>query len=94
MDTREHAPRNAWLQSKRLTWVLLAVLAIGVLILVTGRADQLLSLLPYAIFLLCPLMMFFMMKRMYEMGGGPGDHERPDGTDQQGERRSRVTSER
>ncbi len=78
MDTREHTPRNAWLQSKRLTWVLLAI---GVLVLVTGRADQLLSLLPYAIFLLCPLMMFFMMKGM---GGGQGDHERHDGPDQQG----------
>lgn len=81
MDTREHAPRSGWLQSKRLTWVLLAVLAIGALVLVTGSTAQLLSLLPFAIFLLCPLMMFFMMKGM---GGGQGDHERHDGPDQQG----------
>ena len=81
MDTREHAPRNAWLQSKRLTWVLLGVLAIGGLVLVTGRSAQLLSLWPFAIFLLCPLMMFFMMKGMHGMDGGRGGH---DGPDQQG----------
>lgn len=81
MDTREHAPRNAWLQSKRLTWVLLGVLAIGALFLITGHAAQLLSLLPFAILLLCPLMMLFMMKGM---GGGQGHHERHDGPDQQG----------
>ena len=81
MDTREHAPHNGWLQSKRLTWVLLGVLAIGVLFLITGNAAQLLSLLPFAIFLLCPLMMFFMMKGM---GGGQDSHDRHDGSDQQG----------
>ena len=84
MDTREQAPRNGWLQSKRLTWVLVAVLVIGAIVLVTGRSAQLLSLLPFAIFLLCPLMMLFMMKGMQGMGGGPGDHERHDGPDQQG----------
>ncbi len=90
MDTREHAPRNAWLQSKRLTWVLLGVLAIGGLVLVTGRSAQLLSLWPFAIFLLCPLMMFFMMKGMHGMDGGrgghdgQGDHDGHDGPDQQG----------
>ena len=84
MDTREHAPRTAWLQSKRLTWVLLGVLAIGALFLITGHAAQLLSLLPFAIFLLCPLMMFFMMKGMQGMGGGQGSHDGHDGSDQQG----------
>lgn len=83
MDTREHAPRNGWLQSKRLTWVLLAVLAIGALFLITGRSTQLLSLLPFAIFLLCPLMMLFMMKGMQGMGGGQGGHDGHDGPDQQ-----------
>ena len=84
MDTREHLPRNGWLQSKRLTWVLLAVLAIGALFLFTGHAAQLLSLLPFAIFLRCPLMMLFMMKGMQGMGGGQGGHDGHDGSDQQG----------
>ncbi len=84
MDTREQAPRNAWLQSKRLTWVLLAVLVIGGFFLVTGHTAQLLSLLPFAIFLLCPLMMFFMMRGMQGMGGGQGGHDGHDGPDRQG----------
>lgn len=84
MDTREHTPRSAWIQSKRLTWVLLGVLAIGVLFLITGRSAQLLTLLPFAIFLLCPLMMIFMMKGMQGMGGGQGSHDEHDGPDQQG----------
>lgn len=84
MDTREHQPRNGWLQSKRLTWVLLGVLAIGALFLITGHAAQLLGLLPFAIFLLCPLMMLFMMRGMQGMGGGQGGHDRHDGSDQQG----------
>jgi hypothetical protein len=84
MDTREHAPRNAWLQSKRLTWVLLGVLAIGALVLIPGSSAQLLSLLPFAIFLLCPLMMLFMMKGMQGMGDGHGDHDGHDRSDQQG----------
>ncbi len=81
MDTREHTPRNTWLQSKRLTWVLLGVLAIGALFLITGHAAQLLSLWPFAFLLLCPLMMLFMMK---SMGGGQGGHDGHDGSDQQG----------
>jgi Protein of unknown function (DUF2933) len=78
MNTRENAPRNAWLQSRRLIWVLLGVLAIGALFLITGHAAQLLSLLPYAIFLLCPLMMLFMMKGMQGMGGEKSGHDGPD----------------
>lgn len=65
MDTREHAPHNGWFQSKRLAWVLVGVLALGALFLITGNATRLLSFWPFAIFLLlCPLMMFFMMKGM------------------------------
>jgi hypothetical protein len=84
MDTQEHSQRNGWFQSKRLTWVLLAVLAIGALFLITGNAARLLSLWPLAIFLLCPLMMLFMMKGMQGMGGGKGGHDDHDGSDQHG----------
>ena len=86
MDTREHAPHNDWFQSKRLTWVLLAALAIGALFLITGNATRLLSLWPLAIFLLCPLMMLFMMKGMRGMGGGQGDRDRHDGHEGSDER--------
>lgn len=81
MDTREHVSHNGWFQSKRLTWVLLGVLAIGALFLITGNAARLLSLWPLAIFLLCPLMMLFMMKGMH---GGHGGHDGHDGSDHQG----------
>ncbi len=84
MDTREHAPYNGWFQSKRLTWVLLAVLAIGAVFLITGNAAHLLSLWPFAIFLLCPLMMLFMMKGMQGMRGGQGGRDGHDGSDEQG----------
>ncbi len=92
MDTPEHAPRNAWLQSKRLTWVLLAVLVIGALVLITWLTGRLPSLWPFAI-ILCPLMMVFMMMGMHGMGGGHADHERDDGPDQQGrERKANIPS--
>ena len=84
MDTREHLPRNGWLQSKRLTWVLLGVLAIGALFLFTGHAAQLLSLWPFAFLILCPLMMLFMMKGMQGKGDDQGGHDRHDGSDRQG----------
>ena len=76
MDTREHLERNSWLQSKRLTWALLALLAIGGIFLITGHAAQLLSFLPFAIFLLCPLMMLFMMKGMQGKEGGHDESDK------------------
>ncbi|MDQ2907560.1 MAG: DUF2933 domain-containing protein [Chloroflexota bacterium] len=76
MDTHKHAPYNGWLQPKRLIWVLPVVLAVGALFLITGHTAQLLGLLPFALFLLCPLMMIFMMKGMQ------GDHDEHNGPDQ------------
>ncbi len=86
MGTPEQTPRNAWLQSNRLSWVLLAVLVIGALVLITWLTGRLPSLWPFAI-ILCPLMMVFMMMGMHGMGGGHADHERGDGPDQQGRER-------
>ncbi len=66
MNTQEQ--QGKWYQS-RLTWVLLGLIAIGSFFLVTGHTAHVLGLLPYALFLLCPLMMLFMMH------GGHGGHD-------------------
>lgn len=63
--------RVGWFQSRPLTWGLLGFLAVGGFFLATEHTAHLLGILPFAIFLLCPLMMLFM-----HHGGhaGHGDH--------------------
>ncbi len=69
--------RSGWLQSRLTTWVLLGFLAVGAFFLLTEHTAHVLGLLPYAIFLLCPLMMYFMMRGMH---GGHDEHNREDGS--------------
>lgn len=77
MNMQEQPQRSKWYQSK-LTWVLLGFIAIGGFFLVTEHTAHVLGFLPYALFLLCPLMMLF-------MHGGHGGHSGPpsDGPNQQ-----------
>jgi hypothetical protein len=71
MNIQEQPQSSKWYQS-RLTWVLLGLIAIGGFFLVTGHTAHALSALPYLLFLLCPLMMFFMMRGGH---GGPDNHD-------------------
>jgi cell division protein FtsW (lipid II flippase) len=66
MNMQEQPQPPKWYQS-RLTWVLLGFIAIGGFFLITEHTAHVLGLLPYALFLLCPLMMLF-------MHGGHGGH--------------------
>ena len=67
MNVQEQHQRSKWYQS-RLTWILLGFLAIGEILLLTKHTAHVLGFLPYALSLLCPLMMLF-------MHGGQGGHE-------------------
>jgi hypothetical protein len=80
MNMHEQPQQTGWLQSKKTTWVLLGFIAIGAFFLFTEHTAHALGLLPYALFLLCPLMMIFMMHGGH---GGHGDHGGPsDGQNQ------------
>lgn len=72
--------RGNWLQSRWTTWALLGLLAVGAFFLFTGQTAYILGLLPYALFLLCPLMMLFMMRGMHGGHGGHDEHNREDGS--------------
>jgi Protein of unknown function (DUF2933) len=78
MNMQEQPQQGKWYQS-RMTLVLLGFIAIGGFFLVTGHTAHVLGLLPYALFLLCPLMMFFMMRGGHGGLGGPDtqNHEQP-----------------
>ena len=78
MNMQEHNQRTGWFQSRITTWVLLGFLAMGAFFLITEHTAHVLGFLPYALFLLCPLMMLF-------MHGGHGGHGGPpaDGPNQQ-----------
>jgi multisubunit Na+/H+ antiporter MnhG subunit len=72
--------RGGWFQSRLTTWVLLGFLAVGAFFLFTEHTAHVLGLLPFAIFLLCPLMMYFMMRGMHGGHGGQNEHNREDGS--------------
>ena len=72
-DTPQH---GGWFQSRPFTWVLLGFLAVGGFFLATEHTAHLLGILPFAIFLLCPLMMLFMHHGGHD---GHGDHSGHDG---------------
>lgn len=79
---------SAWLRSK-VGLVTLAFLAIAGFYLVTEHTAHVLGVLPYAVFLLCPLMHLFMhgghgeheghQPREHEGHQGHGDHHHADG---------------
>jgi Protein of unknown function (DUF2933). len=76
MNMQEHSHnqhRTGWFQSRTTTWVLLGILAMGVFFLIKDYPAQLLSVLPFALFLLCPLMMLF----IHHGHGGHTDHDQP-----------------
>jgi Protein of unknown function (DUF2933) len=77
MNMQQHPQRTGWLQSKRTTWVLLGFAAVGAFFLITEHTAHVLGWLPFALLLLCPLMMFFMMR------GGHGGHGGQSGPDNQ-----------
>jgi cell division protein FtsW (lipid II flippase) len=76
MKIQEHPKQNVmeWFRS-RTTWVLLGFLAIGAFFLFTEHTAHLLGILPFAIFLLCPLMMLF----MHHGHGGHNDNDQHGG---------------
>lgn len=76
MRMPEMLRRGSWFQSHITTWVLLGFLAVGGFFVFTEHTAHLLGILPFAIFLLCPLMMLFMHH---------GDHDGHGGHDVQGE---------
>jgi Protein of unknown function (DUF2933) len=67
MKVHEQSRRSGWFQSKRVTWVLIAFLIIIGFFLATEHTAHFFGILPFAILLLCPLMMLF-------MHGGHGGH--------------------
>jgi hypothetical protein len=73
MNMHEHNQRSRWFQSRITTWVLLGFLAIGAFFLVTEHTAHVLGFLPYALFLLCPLMMLFMHSGHESHGSPPAD---------------------
>lgn len=78
---QQHEPRSAWQQTSGVRWllahkmtlILLGFLAIGAFFVLTEQTAHVLDVLPYAIILLCPLMMLFMQRGH----GGHGDHDQP-----------------
>ncbi len=74
MKMQEQPQQIKWYQS-RLTWVLLGFIAIGGFFLITEHTAHVLGLLPYALFLLCPLMMLFMHGGHGGHGGSHGQHQ-------------------
>jgi len=79
MNMHQHPQRTGWLQSQRTTWVLLGFAAVGAFFLITEHTAHFLGWLPFALLLLCPLMMFFMMRGGHGGHGGPDNqnHEQP-----------------
>ena len=78
IQMHKQPPHRGWFQSKRVTWVLIGFLAIGAFYLITEHTAHLWGVLPYLIFLLCPLMMLFMHNqhnhsRDHSEKGKPGD---------------------
>jgi len=85
MNMHEHSQRTNWFQSWRTMLVLLVFLAVGAFFLTTEHRAHVLGFLPFAIFLLCPLMMFF----MHGGHGGHGGHDENTSQNQPQERGQR-----
>ena len=74
MAHQGHSGGASWLRS-RTGLALLVFLGVAGFFLVTEHTAHLLGWLPFAIFLLCPLMHLFMH------GGHGGSNQRPDGSE-------------
>lgn len=77
MNMQEQPQRNDWSHSRVTTWILIGFLAIGAFFLLSEYNA---GLLPYALVLLCPIMMFFMMRGMHGGHGEHDEHNRRDGS--------------
>lgn len=75
MQMHERLQHKGWFQSNRTQWILFGFLAVAAFFLLTEHTAHFLGVLPYLIFLLCPLMMLFMMR---------GGHGNQNGLDNQG----------
>ena len=73
MNMHERPQRHRWFQSRITTWVLLGFLAVIAFFLITEHTAHFFGLLPFALLLLCPLMMFFMIRDGH--GGPPSDSQ-------------------
>lgn len=73
---QEQSHLLGWLQSRKMTLILLGFLAVGAFFLLTEHTAHLLGVLPFLIFLLCPLMMLF-MHGGHGGHGGQGGHDQP-----------------
>ncbi len=65
---QDRPQRYGWLQSRKTTWILLGFLAVGAFFLLTEHTAHLLGILPFLIFLMCPLMMLLMHGGMADRG--------------------------
>ncbi len=72
-QTQYQPQKGKWFQSRITFMVLLGFIAIGAFFLITGHSAYLFGLWPFALFLLCPLMMLF-------MHGGHGGNGKNDGS--------------
>jgi type III secretory pathway component EscV len=67
------------MQTKNLPMYVMSAAAVALVAVVAGV--PLASFLPFAVLLLCPLMMFFMMRNMGGMHGGGEDRSERKGSD-------------
>ena len=74
------------MQKSRIPTYLIGAAVVGIALAVAGV--PLVALVPFAVLLACPLMMFFMMKGMGGMGGMGGGDEKKDRTEPGSERES------
>ena len=73
---QEQPQRSKWFQSRITMMVLLGFIAIALFFLLTEHTAHFFGILPFALFLACPLMMLF-------MHGGHGGHGGNEGNSKQ-----------
>ena len=72
---QQHHHRGRWFQSRITMWVLLGFIAIALFFLLTEHTAHFFGILPFALFLACPLMMLFMHGGHGGHGGNEGNSE-------------------
>lgn len=74
MNTQSNFSLKQWIQSPT-GFVVLGLAAFAAIYLITEHTSHVLSLLPYVLLLLCPLLHFFMMRGMHQQHiHKPDDH--------------------